>query len=231
MQENNKLTRFKDATWLGQKENIIVGGAGGISSWLTLMLARANFMPVVYDFDMLEEHNLGGQLFPVSGIGKPKVEVLADMVKSFSDVDISILEERYDRHSMTAEWVFSGFDNMMARTDMFSIWEEYVFSLPEVDRHRCIFIDGRLLAEQIQIFCVVGSKPDDMKKYRTDLLFLDSDVVDGPCTMKQTSHAAAIIAGMMTGFFTNHVHNVRTKSLTRTVPFSHEYFIPINFTD
>lgn len=229
--QDNKLTRFKDATWLGNKEECIVGGAGGISSWLSLMLARANFLPVVYDFDTLEEHNLGGQLFPVSGIGKSKVEVLAGVIKNFSDMDISILEEKYDLGSMTGYYVFSGFDNMEARNNMFTLWEQQVNDLPEADKHRCVFIDGRLLAEQIQIFCIVGNKPEDLINYRANFLFPDNDVPDAPCTMKQTSHAAAIIAGLMTGFFTNHIHNVRTGSVTRCVPFSHEYFIPINLTD
>ena len=47
-------SRFKDAPWFPKEEtNVIVGGAGGIGSWLTLMLSRAGFFPIVYDFDRL----------------------------------------------------------------------------------------------------------------------------------------------------------------------------------
>ena len=57
-------SRFKDAPWFPKEEtNVIVGGAGGIGSWLTLLLSRAGFYPVVYDFDVLEGHNLAGQLY------------------------------------------------------------------------------------------------------------------------------------------------------------------------
>ena len=222
-----KLTRFKDATWLGNEEPCIIGGAGGISSWLTLMLARANFMPVVYDFDMLEEHNLGGQLFPFSGIGKPKVTVLADVVKQFSGVEIWQMNEKYTIGSMTGEFVFSGFDNMKARQDMFSAWVKFVTTEAE-DKSKCIYIDGRLLAEQMQIFCIRGNEPDRIAEYTADHLFSDEEVADGPCTMKQTSHAAAMIASFMTGYFTNHIHNIRTGTTTRFIPFSHEYFIPLD---
>ena len=56
------------------------------------------------------------------------------------------------------------------------------------------FIDGRLTAEQLQIYCV---KYQDIERYRTEALFSDSDVPDAPCTMKQTSHVAAMIASYM----------------------------------
>lgn len=53
-------SRFKDAPWFPKEETaIIVGGAGGIGSWLSLLLSRAGFYPIVYDYDRLEEHNLG----------------------------------------------------------------------------------------------------------------------------------------------------------------------------
>ena len=49
-------SRFKDAPWFPKEETaIIVGGAGGIGSWLSLLLSRAGFYPIVYDYDRLEE--------------------------------------------------------------------------------------------------------------------------------------------------------------------------------
>lgn len=228
MEQEKRLMRFKDASWLGQEEKCIVGGAGGISSWLAFMLARANFLPFIYDFDTLEEHNLGGQLFPFSGIGQLKVDVLAKVIKDFTGVDIWTSDKKYTLTSETGKIVFSGFDNMKARSDMFRLWTKYVLTTPDLNKSECIYLDGRLLAEQMQIFCIVGDKTDNMFEYKNTHLFSDEDVPDGPCTMRQTSHAAAIIAGIMTGLFTNHIHNVRTKTKSRRVPFKTEYFIPLN---
>ena len=225
--DQDKITRFKDASWLGAEENCIIGGAGGIGSWLAFLLARANFIPIVYDFDRLEEHNLGGQLFPASSIGKFKVEALAEVIKNFCDTTIWQMNEKFTLNSMGGNIMFSGFDNMKAREDMFHVWCSYVES-GVAEKKDCIFIDGRLLAEQMQILCVTGDKPEDIERYRTEFLFSDEDVPDGPCTMRQTSHAAAMIAAMMVGFFTNFIHNMRTNSKMRTVPFYHEYFIPLN---
>ena len=79
LQENN--ARFKDEPWFPENdEYCMVGGAGGIGSWLTFFLVRAGFSPIVYDFDTIEEHNLGGQLFRASDIDSTKVGALHDII-------------------------------------------------------------------------------------------------------------------------------------------------------
>ena len=233
-------SRFKDAPWFPKEEtNVIVGGAGGIGSWLTLMLSRAGFYPVVYDFDRLEGHNLAGQLYTKKDaeIGALKVDALKGLCKHFADTDITVMAEKYTKDSMTHSYVFSAFDNMQARKDMFAAWKEYVKEweefksvadaahIPNIPNNEPIFIDGRLTAEQMQIFCVTPDKIEEYEKH----LFDDSEVEEAPCTMKQTSHSAAMIASHMTGFFTNHMTNNAEKDKVRNVPFLWEYFIPINY--
>lgn len=233
-------SRFKDAPWFPKEEtNVIVGGAGGIGSWLTLMLSRAGFFPIVYDFDILEEHNLAGQLYTKSDAEAmvPKIDALKGLCKQFADTDITVMNERYTKDSMSHHYVFSAFDNMQARKDMFAAWKEYVKEwedfkdiadaahIPNISLSEPIFIDGRLTAEQMQIFCVTPDKIEEYEKH----LFDDTEVQDAPCTMKQTSHSAAMIASHMVGFFTNHMTNNAVKDKDRTVPFFWEYFIPINY--
>ena len=233
-------SRFKDAPWFPKEEtNVIVGGAGGIGSWLTLMLSRAGFYPIVYDYDRLEGHNLAGQLYTKEDaeIGALKVDALKGLCKHFADTDITVMAEKYTKDSMSHHYVFSAFDNMQARKDMFNSWKEYVKewkefqdiaeaeSVANMSLEEPIFIDGRLTAEQMQIFCVT---PDLIAEYEKHL-FDDSEVEDAPCTMKQTSHSAAMIASHMVGFFTNHMTNNAVKDKDRTVPFFWEYFIPINY--
>ena len=147
--------RFKDAPWFPKDEvNVIVGGVGGIGSWLTLMLSRAGFIPMVYDFDTFEIHNMSGQLVPERLIGTLKVEAVANVVKDFTGTTIHTFNEKYTADSMSHHYVFSGFDNMQARKDMFSAWCEYVATWKElcigreegVDPSQTpVFIDGRLV--------------------------------------------------------------------------------------
>ena len=233
-------SRFKDAPWFPKEEtNVIVGGAGGIGSWLTLMLSRAGFFPIVYDFDRLEEHNLAGQLYTKLDAEQNvlKVDALKGLCKHFADTDITVMSEKYTKDSMSHHYVFSAFDNMQARKDMFAAWKEYVKEwedfkdiadaahIPNISLSEPIFIDGRLTAEQMQIFCVTPDKIEEYEKH----LFDDTEVQDAPCTMKQTSHSAAMIASHMVGFFTNHMTNNAVGEKDRTVPFFWEYFIPINY--
>ena len=233
-------SRFKDAPWFPKEEtNVIIGGAGGIGSWLTLMLSRAGFFPIVYDFDRLEEHNLAGQLYTKLDAEQNvlKVDALKGLCRHFADIDITVMAEKYKKDSMSHHYVFSAFDNMQARKDMFNSWKEYVKEWKEfqdiatmseetnINIAEPIFIDGRLTAEQMQIFCVTPDKIEEYEKH----LFDDTEVQEAPCTMKQTSHSAAMIASHMVGFFTNHMTNNAVEEKDRTVPFFWEYFIPINY--
>ena len=235
-------SRFKDAPWFPKEETaIIVGGAGGIGSWLSLLLSRAGFYPIVYDYDRLEEHNLAGQLYTKLDAENNtlKVDALKGLCKNFADTDITVMNERYTKDSMSHHYVMSAFDNMQARKDMFGAWCEYVEEWEDFNKtlkageegfnefstYTPIFIDGRLTAEQMQIFCIT---PDRIEEYK-EHLFDDSEVEDAPCTMKQTSHSAAMIASHMVGFFTNHMTNNAEKDTTRVLPFFWEYFIPLNY--
>lgn len=219
-----QFERFKDAPWFDPgKEIIMVGGAGGISSWATILLHRAGFYPMVYDFDIVEAHNLGGQLFRESDIGKLKVQALHDIVSTYSGESLSVFDERIIDGTRSHHFVMCGFDNMRARRDMFNNWKRQVPTCPV----QPIFIDGRLEFENLQIFCVT---PENMYKYEEEYLFEDSEVEDVSCTLRQTSHSAAMIASHMVGFFSNHITNIYERAIVREVPFCYEYFIPMNLT-
>jgi molybdopterin/thiamine biosynthesis adenylyltransferase len=215
--------RFKDASWFPKNnERVMIGGAGGIGSWTTFFLIKMGFQATVYDFDTLEEHNLGGQLYRQKDVGKNKTIALLDVMTEFCDFTPSVYTQRIDLDSSTHYYVISAFDNMKARKDLFEVWKKS----SRLTKKKPIFIDGRLELEQLQIFCVT---PDRISQYE-EHLFDDSEVEDAPCTMKQSSHTAAIIGGLMAGFFANHISNLNTGEDMREVPFFYEYMLPMNLT-
>lgn len=237
--EDTLRLRFSDAPWFPKGEEfVIVGGAGGIGSWLVFLLARAGFSPIVWDFDNLEEHNLGGQLYPEKSVGQPKVAALQSLVQEFSRTHIDVFAEKYTKETETHVFVLAAYDNMQARRDTFENWRDNM-AIPWLkakeennefasleDKREPIFIDGRLTMEQVQIYAV---RPRDIKRYDEEALFDDSEVEDAPCTLKQTSHTAAIIGGLMVSIFNNHYANVAFGEEDREVPFFTEFFSPIMF--
>jgi hypothetical protein len=220
-------SRFSDAPWFPKEETmVLVGGAGGIGSWTTLLLSRAGFQTMVFDFDVLEELNLAGQILPKNMIGQLKTEALYKVVEDFSGEHVVTMPIKYDEGSPTHNLVIAAFDNMEARKVMFTKWREKYGN----DLHS-IFIDGRLEAEYMRIFCIRGADASHQEDYMTNHLFEDSSIPDAPCTMKQTSHAAAMIASHIVGFFSNFMANINDGDDTRSVPYSWEYFIPIDYLD
>lgn len=232
MRRDQMHSRFKDAPWYtGDYQTptyILLGGAGGIGSWTALLLSRAGFRPVVYDFDTVEAHNIGGQLYDVASIEKLKVEALHKIIVDFAEISIDISEERMNEESSSNKYVISAFDNMIARKQMFENWVK-LYASPASSHYdpTGLFIDGRLTAEQMWIYCVKASSKDDIEAYRKTI-FPDSELPDDPCTFRQTSHAAAMIASHIVGFLTNHITNIIDGDDVRAVPFEWEYIIPMD---
>ena len=224
---SNQRLRFSDATWFPRnKEICLIGGSGGIGSWLSFFLSKIGFNIYLYDFDTIEPHNLGGQLFKQRHIGVLKVEAVQEIIAEYCEGKLNIFNERVTRDTPHHYFVFSAFDNMQARKDLFEVWKKSLLEIPEGIYP--IFIDGRLELEQLQIFCVT---PETMTRYETEYLFSDSVVQEVACTMKQTSHTAAMIGSLMTAFFTNHISNMYMQEDIREVPFYFEFVVPMNYVN
>lgn len=222
--------RFKDLIWFNAVNSLscVVGGCGGIGSWLSLLLSRLDMRIYLYDFDRIEPHNIGGQLFKIRDIGSYKASSISTTLLEYSGVSCNCRLERYTKDSICGNIMFSAFDNMEARKTMFNNFKEYQsISKNNPNEIDPIFIDGRLGAEYFEIYCVTKDKIEEYEK----TLFNDSEVQDLPCTAKQTSHTAAMIAANMVGFFTNHISNYVTNSEERVVPFKYIYSIPNCFTE
>ena len=133
--------RFQGLDWYSQDDApvVVVGGAGGIGSWLSFFLARANFNVTLSDFDTVEEHNIGGQLFKRNQIGMYKAEAVGRNVSEFSTNTINAQIVKITEETATHEFMFSAFDNMDARRAMFKVWKRSWNSM-----NRPIFIDGKI---------------------------------------------------------------------------------------
>lgn len=224
--------RFKGADWFDAlyKKDLMVLGQGGIGSWLTLLLSRTGANLFTYDMDNFESHN-GGQVMRIADVGKPKTQAVKELVREFSpDCEVKT-HGKYVADSLTNDIVLCGFDNMAARKQAFVNWKSNIeeFVKPE-ERKNYFFQDGRLLAEQLQIFNIRGDNKEKMELYEKEFLFSDDEVPSEDCTFKQTTHCAAMIASHMIGFLCNWISNRDSDTPYKQVPFFYEYSIPLNLT-
>jgi len=210
--QSNISGRFKDITWFNQLSNqeVLIGGAGGLGSWLSLDLARKNVDIIIYDMDTLEEHNLGGQFFHKSQIGEPKVKALANLIELFAGKKIEILNEEYKEDSMVSPIMISCFDNMEVRRMFFENWAN--------QEDRTIFIDGRMGAEQFTVLFVKKGFED---AYRATL-FNSEDLKDAPCTAKSTQHCTTSCVNKMVSNLCNYYANIEIDENVREVFFRYD---------
>jgi proteasome lid subunit RPN8/RPN11 len=216
--------RFSDAPWMPQGQEIIVGGAGGIGSWVTLFLTRIGHQVWVYDDDTVDEVNFAGQFFMKRDLGKLKVEALKIACLSlsqFRERNLKIVREKYDENSLKSRYHIACFDNMAARKVMFENWVKIVSELSDAGKKNCIFIDGRMSAETGEVYVVTYDRIEQYKK----TLFTDEEADELACSFKATSHNGAMIASQIVSAMNNHIANNQLGSDFRDVPFKIEYML------
>lgn len=216
-------TRFSGAIWYEQLQtkNIILAGVGGIGSYIGFLLARMKpARLVIFDNDIVEAVNMSGQLYGRSDIGHPKVDALADMVANYADYHSTVaMNGLYNENSAVEDIMICGFDNMAARKLVFKKWYAHVMSKPEEERGKCLLIDGRLAAEELQVLAIQGNDTRAIEQYQRDWLFSDEIADATVCSYKQTTFMANMIASLMVNIFVNFVTNECNPIMPRDVPF------------
>lgn len=220
-------SRFSGAIWYEaiQKKTIILAGVGGIGSHVGFLLGRLKPEYLfIYDPDIVEAVNMSGQLYGRYDIGSSKVFSLSRMVSKYADFNrIVAFQERFTQESEPADIMICGFDNMAARKVFYNRWLLYVANKPKEERKNCLFIDGRLAAEEFQVFAIQGDDVRAQRTYEDKWLFSDYQAEETVCSYKQTTFMANMIASVMVNIFVNFVANECDPLVPRDVPFLTSY--------
>ncbi len=168
---------------------IHLAGCGGIGSFAALALGKLGCSNVhLYDDDRVEEHNVPNQLFRLTDVGRPKVEVLAEILEAFTGIRARPHLRRLDGERLQGI-VVSGVDSMVTRK---TLWAKCV-------RHRAgipLYLDGRLGAEVCRLYAIRPSDPDDVRCYEGSL-YEDSQTVPLPCTAGAIIYTGFAMASLM----------------------------------
>lgn len=218
-------SRFKSAIWFDKVKNIEVSliGLGGIGSYVGFLLSRVRPAVItMYDNDVIEENNISGQLYFINKLGLKKGTILEDIMKDFSNYyNIMYYDTECYEVPSNAKVVICGLDNMRSRSSIFKSWVNNVTN--SIDKKEFLFIDGRLAAEEFQVFCIRGDDEYSINKYAEQYLFSDEEAEETICSYKQTSFMATMIASVIVNLFINFVSNKCNPIIDRSLPFYTSY--------
>ena len=100
------------------KTRIHIIGCGSVGSSLAVCLARLGLTNIsLYDFDVVEAHNLANQMFTTEDIGKPKTTAVAEMLHKINpdiDAELKIFDKGYDKQRLSG-YVFLCVDSIELR--------------------------------------------------------------------------------------------------------------------
>lgn len=224
---DESTSRFNGASWYDNIRNkaITLAGLGGIGSYVAFLLGRMHPARLsLYDGDRIEGANMSGQLYSHDQIGMKKSGAISNTLHNYSNFYDIRTYDHFDFNNPTPDKIMiCGFDSMDARTRYFNVWTQYVQTLPSEERKQCLFIDGRLAAESLQVFCITGDDDYSINKYWEDYLFSDEEADETVCSYKQTSFMAMMIGAIMVNLFVNFCANECNPLVPRDLPFFTEY--------
>lgn len=219
--QDDSTARFSSAVWYEeiQKKVIILAGLGGIGSYVAFLLARMKPRSLfLYDDDDVEFVNMSGQLYSFTDVGKKKVNAIANMISNYAGYNsVFAIPEKFTEDCEASDIMICGFDNMQARKTFFKKWLNHVNSKSEEEQKHCLFIDGRLAAEELQVFFIQGNDDYNKANYE-NYLFSDDEADETVCSYKQTTFMANMIGSIIVNLFTNFVANEIMEGL-RDLPF------------
>lgn len=224
---DESTTRFSGAEWFNeiQKARIIVAGIGGIGSNVAFQLARmipANL--TLYDDDNVEMVNMAGQLFSSNDIGEAKVSAIANMIYNYTSMrQVLAIKDKFTSDKEPGDIMICGFDNMRARRTFFNSWYNHILDKSEEERSKCLYLDGRLSMDTLQILCIRGDDQYNIERYEREFLFADYEADVTICSMKQTTYLACMIGSLMVNLFTNFIANTLNPVIPYDLPFFTEY--------
>ena len=175
-------------------------GCGAIGSSTAIQLARMGAeVFYLYDFDKVEEPNIGVSQYTYKDIGKPKVDALKEIILDISKfAEVTSHNSKFDGYDSDGkDIVILGFDSMASR------WEAIDIIIKLMKTKPFCLIDGRMGAEHYQQYTF---KDLTMSKYKKNW-YSDDEGDPEPCSMKATSYCS----NMAGSFIVNTIRKVLTE--------------------
>jgi hypothetical protein len=170
---------------------VTIIGAGATGSWTALFLAKMGIKDIrVYDFDIVEAHNIPNQLFGLADVGKPKVVALQDQIKALTGLDIHIYNERVDANTPLNGIIICLTDTMSSRKE---IWESTAKYQPDVP----LWLETRMGIDEIRLYEIAPCNLNHVKAYDKTMYSDDTAEVSACGTSMSVISTAAQLASQV----------------------------------
>jgi hypothetical protein len=177
---------FTPSTMTGK---IHVVGAGATGSHIVDTLACMGLENiVVYDFDIVENHNLPNQIYTLADVGKPKVVALQQHIKNKMGFDIATKNEKVDAIENLEGVLILCTDKMQCQKDIFN-------KSARLNSKAIAAIETRMGIDQGRIYFLDPNNKAHLKKYAAEW-YSDEEAVESPCNLRAISGTAKLIASL-----------------------------------
>ena len=159
-------------------------GAAATGSWLALSLAKLGITDItVYDFDVIEEHNVPNQAFGIHHIGDTKVESLKNIIVDDTGTVIKVKNEEFTTQRLSGI-VFLMVDSMKARK---LLWE-YSAKMNSAVK---LLVEPRMGLDSGRVYNVNPMDMNHIKRYE-ECFYTDEEAEVSACGTSMTVITTAL---------------------------------------
>jgi hypothetical protein len=164
---------------------VTVIGCGATGSWLALMLAKLGIQDItVYDFDVVEEHNVPNQAYRIKDIGVSKVDALNELIIRNVNQPIKVFNEKFTNQRL-AGIVFLMVDSMSARKE---IWQASIKMKTSVK----LLVEPRMGIDGARLYNVNPMNLTHIREYEDTYSYGDEEAEVSACGASKSVITTAI---------------------------------------
>ena len=190
---------LRNSTLINQSclDELTIIGAGGVGSALVMNAAIMGFKTIhIWDFDMLERHNLSTTTYPEKYLNMPKVNAAENQAMLYnSKVKIYAHNEEWVQGKYLSPNVMMAPDNMEVRYAVYLDWYH---------NNKGMLVDMRMGALTMEVISVTPEYNNYVDTWKPSAAIQDEE-----CTAKHTIFTAAVISGIGLSQAFNCLHHMQ----------------------
>lgn len=172
------------------KKRVDLIGAGATGSRIAIALAKLGIENLhVWDFDIIEGHNIANQAYGNEDIGKPKVEALQSIIKRQCGLDITAHNAKYEGGEVLGSVIFLLTDTMSSRKQ---IWETSIKLKPRTE----FMVETRMGVDDCRIYSVNPTDIKHCKRWEATLCGDDEAEVSACGSKTSVGPTAEVVSGL-----------------------------------